>query len=420
MNDDLHDPALHIGTAGLPAFDRDFSLTELLRGVNQVKLHAALRALFGDAVVLTDRSGAVVVGDHRDASPPQRTPLRGQLEAVGYLETHSPANARPVADLLEIILFLCAKYRMASDLHLQAVEEDYAELQRKHAALQESENRYKQLAEHLEQRVAEQVKTIESAQRQLFASEKLASVGRLAAGVAHELNTPLGFIKSNLTTARSYLDDVQRLGETLRADPAQALEHWRRTDLDFVLGDFAALLQESLDGVGRVAKIVADLRSFAHIDGVEEHQADVNAIVRQVCDVAAARVKERIRIVFDLAPVPQVRGDPARLGQVIYNLLVNAIDAIPGEGEIAFATAVDGERVRIQVRDTGSGIPEDVAPYIFDLFFTTKEVGQGTGLGLSFCHDVVRSYGGAIGVESRPGAGTTFTVTLPVADAGGA
>ncbi|HLF96709.1 MAG TPA: ATP-binding protein, partial [Methylococcaceae bacterium] len=362
--------------------------------------------------------GQIVLGEKRDAPPPQRIPLRGQLEPVGYLEAEGAANARPVADLLEILLFVSAKYLMASDLHLRAVEEDYAELQREHEALQESEIRYKQLAENLEQRVNEQVKTLETAQRQIFASEKLASVGRLAAGVAHEINTPLGFIKSNLSTALTYLEDLGRYGETLKSDPAEARELWRKNDLDFVIEDFTALARESLDGVNRVAKIVADLRGFARVDEGGEHKADANAIVREVCDVAAARVKERIRVVLDLPQVPWVRCDPARLGQVVYNLLANAIDAIPGEGEIAFSTAVDGDKVLIRVRDTGGGIPDEVAPYIFDLFFTTKDVGQGMGMGLSFCHDVIRGYGGSIAVESRVGEGSTFTVTLPAADGG--
>jgi signal transduction histidine kinase len=354
----------------------------------------------------------------KGATPRQRIPLRGQLETIGYLETErAAADARPVADLLEIILFASAKYLMASDLHLQAVEEDYAELQRRHQALLESENRHKHLAENLEQRVNEQVKTLETAQRQIFASEKLASVGRLAAGVAHEINTPIGFIKSNLTTAQSYLEDLQSHGETMKSDPAKALEHWRQADLDSVVEDFTALVRESLDGVSRVAKIVSDLRGFARIDDGGEHKSDVNAIIRQVCDVAAARVKERIHLVLDLPPVPWVRCDPARLGQVVYNLLVNAIDAISGEGEIAFSTEAAGGEVRIRVRDTGSGIPEDVAPYIFDLFYTTKDVGQGTGMGLSFCHDVIHGNGGAIGVESHVGEGSTFTVTLPAVDA---
>lgn len=406
-----------MGDGALPMFDRELSLEELLRGINLPKLQQAIGALLGESATVSDPQGRVLLGNGEQARPAHRLPLRGQLDSLGYLEADpAPERLRPVADILEILLHVNTRYLMASDLHLRAVEEDFEELQRKHQALMESEARYKALAENLEQRVDEQVKTIETAQRQLYASEKLASVGRLAAGMAHEINTPIGFTKSNLSTAGTYLQELKQHIDTAKSNAAVAAA-WQGADLDFLLDDFSALLQESLDGVSRVARIVADLRGFACIDQGDKQSTDINAVIRQTCNIAAAQIPERIRIVQDLRQVPWLSCHAAQIGQVIYNLLLNAVDAIADQGEIRFATEVAEGAVRVQVKDSGAGIPADAIPHIFDWFFTTKDVGSGTGLGLSVCHDVIRHHGGTITVASAQGAGTTFTITLPLSGA---
>jgi signal transduction histidine kinase len=305
---------------------------------------------------------------------------------------------------------------MASELHLETVQEDYEELQRKHAALQASEARYRELAAQLEQRVAEQVKTIEAAQRQLYQSEKLASVGQLAAGVAHEINNPIGFIVSNLSTAQGYVQRLNTFAVRLHAAMATAelQQAWREDDLDFVLRDFVALLAESSEGAARVARIVTDLKGFSRVDQVGAEEADINDVIRQVCNVAAGQVRGRAKVTLQLGTLPRLRCNSAQLGQVFLNLLLNAADAVAAPGEIRFESDMAENSIRVRVSDNGRGIAAELLPRIFDPFFTTKTVGSGTGLGLTVSNDIVKAHGGSIEVASTVGKGSTFTVWLPV------
>ena len=391
-------------------FDAEWTLSELLAAAPRAVLQEALAALGGASLLETD--GRTVLGPDPTAKA-RRMPLGSEIEPLGYLaaDTGDAPTLRAVAALVQLALRAEQRYRMAADLHQEAVHADYQALQEKHAALQESEARYKALAERLQERVQEQVKVIETAQRQLYQAEKLASVGQLAAGVAHEINTPIGFIKSNLTTAQSYLDQISGYRHALKADARSA---WNTLALDEVLADFAALLRESHDGATRIARIVADLKGFSRVDNPEQEIADVNEILRGVCQVAASQVRERAEVVLELSPLPSLRCHAARLGQTFLNLLLNAAQAMERRGAIRIATEHRDGLIRIRFADDGKGIPPDVLPRVFDPFFTTKDVGQGTGLGLTVCSDVVKMHGGRIGVESAPGRGATFTIELPV------
>ena len=305
---------------------------------------------------------------------------------------------------------------MASALHLEAVHADYEQLQRKHEALKESEARYKALAENLEQRVQEQVRTIETAQRQLYQSEKLASVGQLAAGVAHEINNPIGFIMSNLGTAQLYVQRMADFGQQLHAeaDVHAIVTAWQECKMKAMLDDFSSLLQESAEGAGRVARIVADLKAFSNVDRETEEIVDLNSVVQAVCNVAAAQFRQQASISLDLGALPMLRCRPGHLGQVILNMLRNAAQAMSDRpGEISIATRARENEITVGIRDTGAGIPESDLPRIFEPFFTTREIGQGTGLGLTVSHDIVQAHGGRITVDSRVGVGTTFTIHLP-------
>lgn len=403
-------------TVPAAGFDRELGLDELLRSVDRARLADALAVLLGTGLRLSDVRGGELLA-RGEVHGGVRLPVRGEMEPIGYLECDATeAQAAAAVVLLQWILRANARYLMASELHLQAVHEDYAELQRRHAALQESEARYRELALHLEQRVAEQVQTIEATQRRLYQSEKLASVGQLAAGVAHEINNPIGFIASNLNTAQGYLQRLGHWAEQLPAAPdlAAVQQAWAAADLGFVLQDFSDLIDESRSGAARVARIVADLKGFSRVDQGGEEAADINAIIRQVCNVAEGQIRGRLAPVFVLGEVPPLRCNAAQLGQVILNLLLNAADAVTPPGVVTFETAVAQGQLRLRVHDNGGGIPPTVLPRIFDPFFTTKEVGRGTGLGLTVSNDIVRAHGGRIEVDSRPGAGTTFTVWLPL------
>ena len=401
-------------------FDRELGLDELLHGINPHALNNALRDLLGADARLLDARNEVHCRSAEGGAPAsssQCIAVSVELEPVAYLEADAdPARLRAAAFLLQQMLRGAARYLMASRLHTEAVHADYEALQQKHAALQASEARYKTLAETLEQRVTEQVTTIEQAQQQLYQAEKMAAVGQLAAGVAHEINTPLGFAKSNLRSAEDYVARLvcyrARLENIAPEHPSRAA--WTHDDLDFMLEDFAQLLRESGAGIARVARIVADLKDFSNVDGAEEQVADVNALVRTVCNVAAAQVAPRADVVLELNELPALRCRPGHLNQVFLNLLLNAAQAMQQRGAITVHTRHDSGAIIVDIADTGHGIAPDVLKRVFDPFFTTRDVGQGTGLGLTVSRDIVLAHGGRIDVRSAPGAGTTFTIRLPV------
>jgi signal transduction histidine kinase len=353
------------------------------------------------------------------ATPPagaRRAPFKLELEPVGYLESARRDGLPAAVMLMEILMKSAARYFMAAAVQMESVKLDYEELLEKNAQLQASEERYRDLAASLERRVAEQVQTIEATQRQLYQAEKLASVGQLAAGVAHEINNPLGFMRSNLNTAAGYIGQLSKFGALMRAgqDGKLLVAAWQREQIDSLIEDFPALVQESIDGVARVAKIVSALKDFSSIDRAEETSADINVLIQTACQLASSEFGERVRLITELGSLPAIRCHAGRLSQVIMNLLLNAVQAIPEHGEVRIDTASDGKQIHVNISDTGKGIPEDVQARIFDPFYTTRDVGQGTGLGLTVARDVVQAHGGHIGVRSQVGRGTTFTITLPV------
>lgn len=400
------------------AFDRELSLLDLTRGIRLQPIAVALDELVGAPVRLVDLDGSALFGPPVAVTGARRQSLRIELEPVGFLEADAAEpRLKAAATLLRQILMSSARYVMASDLHLQSVHADYEELQEKHRALQESEARYRALATELEVRVEAQVRTIETAQRQLYQAERLSSMGRLAAGVAHEINNPMGFVRSNLGTAESYVDELRDFERSLEApDLASAASGWRAAKLDLTLGDFHALLRESIEGVDRVSRIVANLKRFSSVDRSEEENVDLNDTIRAVCEIAEAQAGRKLEVDLKLAPLPQVPCRPGDIAQALMHLMVNAAQAYHDKdtATVRVRSAQDGDHVVVTIDDSGCGVPEVNLPRLFDPFFTTREVGTGTGLGLTVCRDVVLSHGGTIEVTSEVGKGTRVTLRLPV------
>ena len=398
-------------------FDREFALAELLSGVNLAALGEQLKRIVGGEVRLETKQGETLLATRPGLVCATRIEVRHELEPMGHLEADTSDRQRveAAARLLEMLLKANARYHMASQLHAEVVNDDYETLQRKHAELAASEARYKALAENLEQRVAEQIKTIESAQRQLFQAEKMASVGQLAAGMAHEINNPVGFVRSNLSTAQSYVEILDRFAQLAKAGGnPEVAAFWRQENLGFILEDFATLLNESVAGADRVARIVADLKDFSKVDQAEEQMADINTCIRTVCNVASAQVSKQAELVLALADLPPTRCRPGHLNQVFLNLLLNAAQAMDRPGQIRIATSVESNSIGIEISDTGRGMAPEGLDRIFDPFFTTREVGQGTGLGLTVARDIIAAHCGTLSVESTVGKGTTFTLKLPI------
>ncbi|WP_175731519.1 histidine kinase [Burkholderia ambifaria] len=308
---------------------------------------------------------------------------------------------------------------------LRRYEQTTAMLQRTRENMATEIDERKAAQIRLEQEKDEQrrlLRALEETHVQLLQSEKLASIGQLAAGVAHEINNPVGFISANLNTlktwVRSLLDVIAAHEAALpQLEPAQrdALAAMgRAADLDYVRDEIATLIDESIDGALRVRRIVQDLRDFSRPGSGEWCVADIHAGLESTLNVVHNELKYKADIVREYGDVPPVECLPSQLNQVFMNLLVNAAHAIPDRGVITIRTSSDDEQVSIAISDTGTGMTPDIVRRIFDPFFTTKPVGQGTGLGLSVSHGIVERHRGTIDVTSEPGRGTTFRIRLPI------
>ena len=280
----------------------------------------------------------------------------------------------------------------------------------------------------LEAEVARRVAIQRELQLKLLQADKLAAIGLLSAGVAHEINNPVGFVSANLGTLRDYMGclmDIAALcDDALRHEPDTEVfrqNMWRLrqklqdADFDFIRQDLPHLLDESAGGLDRIKKIVGDLKNFAHADDDEWQLADINANLESTLNLARNEIKYKAKVNVDYGALPPVRCHPGRINQVLLNLLVNAAQAIDKSGEIGIKTWLKDDEVCVAITDSGCGISEDAMGRIFEPFYTTKPIGKGTGLGLSLAFGIVRGHGGRIEVASTVGERTCFTVVLPVA-----
>jgi signal transduction histidine kinase len=276
------------------------------------------------------------------------------------------------------------------------------------------------------------LKRLKDSQAQVLQSEKMASVGQLAAGVAHEINNPTGFVSSNLKTLAEYQEDIagiiteyRGLFNLLRQEEQEKL--WSKLptlirkiteledelDIDFILNDVPDLIRESHEGAERIKKIVMDLKDFAHPGEDTMQTADINHCIESTLNVIWNELKYKAEVIRDFDALPMVVCFPQQLNQVFMNILVNAAQAMEEKGEILISTRGVNGNAEIAIRDNGPGIPEENLSQIFDPFFTTKDVGKGTGLGLNIVYNIVKKHDGSIDVKSRVGEGTTFTIRIP-------
>lgn len=277
------------------------------------------------------------------------------------------------------------------------------------------------------------LKRLEQTQAQMIHSEKMASIGQLAAGVAHEINNPTGFVSSNLKTLAGYKTDIAKLivkyqsirdqvrngafatdqAGGLSAQFEEVARFEETIDIDYLMTDISALIDDCRDGMERIKKIVMDLKDFAHPGNEEQQLVDINRSLDSTLNVVHNEIKYKATIDKSYGKIPLIQAYPQQLNQVFMNIFINAAQAIEKCGSISIETSSCRDNVEVRISDTGCGISPENISKIFDPFFTTKEVGKGTGLGMHIAYNIVQKHHGTIQVNSRVGQGTTFTIQLP-------
>ncbi|MFZ2223465.1 MAG: ATP-binding protein [Candidatus Deferrimicrobium sp.] len=398
-------------------------------------LAAASRAgLRGVRVV--DSGGKALWGGGDDVPPPgegdPRRPILLEGEPAGGVVLPAGAGRGETQDALLALLAdtLTAmahnnlKRMLTTETHTEVVNRSYEELMETNRSLSASEQRYRELAGTLEIKVRERTEELSRAMARLVQQEKLASVGQLAAGVAHEINNPLAFVTSNLQTLKKYtdrfLDIIARYqqvfegGGVAQQDRDDIRKHRESLRLDAISADAGDLLRQTLEGTERVRNIVADLKGFSHIDEEGEAPADLNREIDRTLSVMTHEIPAGAAIVREFTPLPVIPCRPGAFNQLFLGMFRNAFQARQEGLRLTIRTGVTGDRIRIAVADNGPGVPADLRTRIFEPFFTTREVGKGKGLGLTVAYDIVTAHGGTIEVEDTPGGGATFVLQLPL------
>jgi signal transduction histidine kinase len=311
-------------------------------------------------------------------------------------------------------LYIEETARLTQQVTESKTREKYlAQIEKANKELEESNQELKKL-----------YKDLQETQAQLVQSEKMASLGQLVAGVAHELNNPISFIYANIKELERYSDAINRLlkifGEEndplrMQKDLAESLPKLKNEyDLDFMQQDIKSLISESLEGSQRVKDVVQNLRNFSRLDEAKVKTVDLHEGLESTLILLNNEIKNRITIHKNYGKIPKLECHPGNINQVFMNILLNAVQAIDNTGNIWITTKLEKDQVEIEIRDDGRGIPKKFQNKIFDPFFTNKPVGKGTGLGLSISYNIIKSHGGNVDFNSKEGEGTSFFVSLPV------
>ncbi len=367
----------------------------------------------------------------REGGATEDEPVRLEGEEVGRISVTAGGLDRTylkglvglLSGTVQMVMNTNLRRILTTETHTTVVNSSYEELLETNRRLAASEAKYRELAENLEKKVLVRTEDLKRTYRKLLQREKMASVGQLAAGVAHEINNPLGFIVSNLHTLRKYVARYREMMECYRAAfknagaTVQAGElpqrKWRELRLDFITGDTEELIGQCLYGAERVKKIVSDLKGFSHIEDAEEKPVELHDEIDRTLNVLAHEIPKDAQIIRDYRPVPVFVCNPALLCQVFLNIILNALEARQAGLRLTICTDAVEDKLLVRFSDNGPGISGEVMDRIFEPFFTTKDVGKGTGMGLTVAYEVITGYGGTIEAENKPGQGATFTIQLP-------
>ncbi len=375
-------------------------------------------------------------------------PIQHELEDIGYIafcyDLPRLSDIDTIKNMalffqktINMIIVFRYKYLMTANLHGQIVEDSYLELKEKANQLSISEQKYRKLAENLEKEVKKKTNLIKITQARLMQQEKLAAVGQLAAGIAHEINNPLGFIKSNIEVLNEYLINLIKLGKQIESFKIVLknstekkfnndifLDWFNKTqsiidniDLNYILDDTDAIVSEIRQGLKRIAQIVSNLKLFSSIDMSGKTKTDINQCLESTLAVLDNMITNKIKVVKNFEQLPEINAFPGKLNQAFLNLMKNAIQTMNTGGILSLKTRwIKNENpcICIIFSDTGEGISQKHLKKIFEPFFTTKKVGEGMGLGLSTTYEIIKEHDGDIQVQSKSGYGTIFTIKIPI------
>ena len=401
----------------LTVYDREYGLGEVLIAANKDRLQQIFSNLAGENFCVQSVSGEILLGFENDYS--RRVAIYLDIEISGYLcccSNVSDETMLALEGILKMIVATQHQYLMFSSLHIETIHADYAELMEKNAQLQASEQRYMSLCNDLDQRVQAQVVIIEKRQQQLYQSERLSSVGRMAAGVAHEINNPMGFILSNLHTASRYAENLQAFARLMAGSPEyeSIVSYWLKHDMAVELADFQALLEENIQGAERIKAVVSSLSGFSDFDLDKSETCNLDCLLRSATDMAFAGMKTHAKMKYEYHDLIDIQCNQANLKRAFFNIMRNALQAISDAGEIAVVASIRLSSIDIQIADNGCGMDAQTLAHAFDPFFTTRQVGQGVGLGLTAAREIIQAHGGTISLSSQPGVGTQVQLTMPV------
>ncbi len=378
---------------------------------------------------IADNNGILAVRGEESLYKVSRTVLvEGEPSGtVSVYSTESGAVFEGIADMLhaalQTLLNGAMKRMLTSEAHTTIVNQSYEELLETNRRLGVSEQQYRELAATLEIKVRERTGELKRAYAAMLQKEKLAAIGGLAAGMAHEINNPIGFVISNLHTLTKYAAKLKEMLEFYRltCEPAipenlakLAETHWRELKIGFVFTDIDGLVKQSLDGAERVRKLVADMKGFSHVDEAEQTSTDINLELEQILSVLHHEIRQGTIFDLNFGTLPKVSLNPSLLSQAFLQIIQNALQLKTPNLKIALTTGLQGDNVFIQIADNGPGIHPDIRDRIFEPFFTTKDVGQGTGMGLALAEQAIQACGGSIAINCPPDGGTVFKISVPV------
>ena len=412
------------------AIDDDFGDAEILRRRLQ-----EIPDLMSEYVHFVDPNEAVTELATRDADVILLDYQLGAQTGLEVLEAiRSSGDDRPVVVLtgrgdetvaVEVMKRGAQDYLVKHATAPESLRHAIANAVEKVALQRELASKHRELQE--EKRILEEtLRKLQETQAQLLHADKMASIGQLAAGLAHEINNPLSFISANLDTLGKYLEDLKMVqaayddllqecrsndsGVSHKAEQTARIRE--EADVDYILSDLDSLVAESVEGVRRAQQIVADLKDFSHLDRPGLVEVNINELLDKTINVAWHQLKPKAELIREYGGIPTAICHGGKLGQLFLHLLINAAQAIEDHGTITVRTGTEADYIWVEVVDTGCGIPEEDLNRIFDPFFTTKEVGQGTGLGLNIAFSIVQAHEGRISVQSNTGEGATFRVEL--------